>query len=502
AMKGLFDDGTVQFTVKKAPDIAFARRIMFDDNYHADKAKIMNPIDDFINLLDLRTHRLVAQHSRSSNKLLGSIIGLIILISGISIISYFRTKNKIIKQLEELKLAKEKVEINEDKLKKQNELLDKLVDERTKELKESEIRFNEAQQIAHIGNWELDLIKNTLHWSNEIYRIFNLEPQEFGATYEAFLDNIHPDDREFVNTAYTESVKNKTPYNIVHRLLLKDGTPKFVNESCETFYDNAGKAVRSVGTVQDITKRRRAEEEREEALNEAQNANKVKSLFIANMSHEIRTPLNSILGFVDLIAEQTRDLLGKEWDKYFGIIDRNSKRLMRTVHDILDISLIESGTYDLRPEKFDLKEVIELIVQDKTKDAQSKKLELTFSATMTRATIKSDRHSIETALTNLVDNAIKYTDHGSVDLHLRKENKQYELTITDTGIGITNEYMDQMFESFSQESEGYTKKFQGLGLGLAITKNCLDMNNIKLDVKSKKGKGTTFTLTFKPSDQS
>ncbi len=118
AMKGLFDDGTGQFTVKKAPDIAFARRIMFDDKYHVDKAKIMNPIDDFIDLLEARTHSIVVQHSRRSNRLLGSIIGLIILIGGISIISYFKIKNKIIKQLEELKLAKEKVEINEDKLKK------------------------------------------------------------------------------------------------------------------------------------------------------------------------------------------------------------------------------------------------------------------------------------------------------------------------------------------------------------------------------------------------
>ncbi len=128
-------------------------------------------------------------------------------------------------------------------------------------LRESEARFNEAQRIAQIGNWELDLIANTLYWSDEVYRMFNLEPQQFEATYEAFLDNIHPDDRAFVNKSYTDSLKNKIPYNIVHRLLLKDGTLKFVNERCETFYDGAGKAVRSVGTVQDITERKKAEEE-------------------------------------------------------------------------------------------------------------------------------------------------------------------------------------------------------------------------------------------------
>lgn len=128
------------------------------------------------------------------------------------------------------------------------------------ELRESEARLNEAQRIAQIGSWELDLITNTIFWSDEIYRMFDLKPQQFSPTYEAFLDTIHPDDRAFVDKAYAESVKNKTPYDIIHRLLLKDGTLKFINERCKTFYDDAGKAVRSIGTVQDITERKKAEE--------------------------------------------------------------------------------------------------------------------------------------------------------------------------------------------------------------------------------------------------
>ncbi|HXZ30503.1 MAG TPA: PAS domain S-box protein [Dehalococcoidia bacterium] len=127
------------------------------------------------------------------------------------------------------------------------------------ELRQSESRLAEAQRIAHIGSWELDLASNVLTWSDEVYRMFGLKPRQFGATYEPFLDNIHPDDREMVNRAYTESLKTKTPYNIVHRLLLKDGTVKYVNEKCETFYDDEGKPIRSIGTVQDITERRQSE---------------------------------------------------------------------------------------------------------------------------------------------------------------------------------------------------------------------------------------------------
>lgn len=132
--------------------------------------------------------------------------------------------------------------------------------EAEKSLLESEARLKEAQHVAEIGSWELDLISNTLYWSDEVYRIFDLEPQEFEATYEAFLEHVHPDDRAFVNKAYTDSVKNKVPYNITHRLLVKDGTIKFVNERCHTYYDDAGKVLRSVGTVQDITERKLTEE--------------------------------------------------------------------------------------------------------------------------------------------------------------------------------------------------------------------------------------------------
>ncbi|MBT3382599.1 MAG: PAS domain S-box protein [Prolixibacteraceae bacterium] len=136
-------------------------------------------------------------------------------------------------------------------------------------VQESLVKLNEAQNIAHTGNWELDLITQKLLWSNEVYRIFDLEPQQFEATEEAFLNNIHPDDRKFVYNAFTESVKNKTPYNIVHRLLLKDGTVKYVNEVCKTYYNKSGEPIRSVGTVQDITERKQTED----ALQESQTFN-------------------------------------------------------------------------------------------------------------------------------------------------------------------------------------------------------------------------------------
>ncbi|MBI5869413.1 MAG: PAS domain S-box protein [Actinobacteria bacterium] len=128
-------------------------------------------------------------------------------------------------------------------------------------MEESVARLNEAQRIGQIGSWELDIVNNILVWSDEIYRMFEIDQAEFGASYEAFLDAIHPEDREAVDHAYSNSLKTRTPYSIEHRLLFPDGRVKYVRESCETFYDELGMAIRSVGTVQDITERWQTEME-------------------------------------------------------------------------------------------------------------------------------------------------------------------------------------------------------------------------------------------------
>ncbi|MBI5632755.1 MAG: PAS domain S-box protein [Nitrospirae bacterium] len=134
------------------------------------------------------------------------------------------------------------------------------------ELRETAESLAEAQRIAHIGSWELDLRSNKLQWSDEIYRIFDIDRSLFGASFEAFVELVHPDDRLFVRDAYTNSVRERIPYDIVHRLLMKDGSIKYVQERCETHYDEAGNAVCSMGTVQDITERKRDEEAIERQL--------------------------------------------------------------------------------------------------------------------------------------------------------------------------------------------------------------------------------------------
>lgn len=147
----------------------------------------------------------------------------------------------------------------EHELRQANEDLEQRVTKRTAELEKTARNLNEAQRIAHIGSWELDIRTNRLTWSDEIFCIFEIDPQQFGATYEAFLNAVHPDDREAVNLAYSNSLKNRTAYAIDHRLLVGDGKIKYVHEQCETFYEN-DTPVRSLGTIQDISERKEAEQ--------------------------------------------------------------------------------------------------------------------------------------------------------------------------------------------------------------------------------------------------
>ncbi len=242
------------------------------------------------------------------------------------------------------------------------------------------------------------------------------------------------------------------------------------------------------------------EEEREQALVEAQKANSVKDLFLANMSHEIRTPLNSILGFSEIIEQSFQDRMEEQESEYFQIIHNSGQRLIKTVHEILDISRIEAGVMPNNPEVTPLTKLIESLFNEFKPAAAAKNLEFNYDHPINDAIVKVDQPSINKALSNLIDNAIKYTEEGQITIMLNQQNGKYVLSISDTGIGITVDYLDNIYDVFSQESTGYTKKYQGLGLGLSIAKSCLDMNDIPIDVESKQDVGTSFSLTFTPSD--
>jgi PAS domain S-box-containing protein len=356
----------------------------------------------------------------------------------------------------------------------------------------------EAQQLAHVGNWELDIVSNRLYWSDEVYRIFGLKPQVFKATYEAFLDNIHPDDREMVNQAYTESLKNKTAYSIEHRLLLKDGTIKYVREQCQSFYDN-GKPIRSVGVVQDITDHKKVEEERI-ARQSAETANKAKSEFLASMSHELRTPLNAIIGFSQVLQEQYFGELNEKQAEYVNDVFESGQHLLSLINDILDLSKIEAGKMGLELSQVKIKDLLEgILVMIKEKAlAHGISLDIDTAEDLEGLEITADERKIKQVMFNLLSNTAKFTpDGGAITVNSRKEGKELIISVTDTGIGIPLEEQGKIFEEFYQTAASMKNKTPGTGLGLPLTKGIVEMHGGRIWVESEGlDKGSRFTFTL------
>ncbi len=322
------------------------------------------------------------------------------------------------------------------------------------------------------------------------------------------LEEISAEDFDFKKLVTKEGLKileereakhkrgEEVPSRYIFKGLRKDGQKQDLEVSVATV-EWQGKPA-TLGVLRDVTERIKTRTKLEEALEDAKQANSVKSLFMANMSHEIRTPLNAILGFTDLIEASTRHLVSEEEQEFFDTVRDSGNRLMDTVHEILDISQIEAGTYDLKQEHIDLVILVRNMIRECQSMADKKGIKIEYSFEIDSAFIKADQYSMSQAICNIIDNAIKYTKQGKISVSIEQKAKQYVLSIQDTGIGIAEEYIEDLYNAFSQESEGYTKKYQGIGLGMAITKRHLDLNNVDINVESIKGVGTTFSLIFKP----
>ncbi|MDD5268061.1 MAG: PAS domain S-box protein [Methylococcales bacterium] len=382
-----------------------------------------------------------------------------------------------------------------------------------KQLRRSLQGLAEAQRIAHLGNWNLDLVHNVLTWSDEIYRIFEIDPEKTSVSYDAFLDAIHPDDRELVKNAYAESIKNNTPNDIEYRLLMKDGRVKYLNEKCETHYSPDGKPLYSVGTEHDITELKKTEAELkrykdhleeeveqrtaqlELALNAAEAANRAKSVFLSNMSHEFRTPLNAILGFSSLMRQDMR--LSEKQHENLDIINRSGEHLLALINDVLEMAKIEAGRVQLENAPLDLGGLVRDVTDMMHLRAQEKGLQLLInqSSEFPRY-IKGDEARLRQILINLVGNAVKFTQHGGVTVRFglkpRATPQRLLIEVEDSGEGINPEDLQNIFEPFVQLEQTTTQK--GTGLGLTITREFVQMMDGTINVESAPGKGSTFRV--------
>jgi len=361
---------------------------------------------------------------------------------------------------------------------------------------------NRVQEIAHVGDWDWNVDNGELHWSDETYRIFGHQPQEFKTNFETFLQSIHPDDRSRVEAAVMRSLQNVDhPYSIEHRVVRPDGGLRAVQENGQVFRDEEGKALHMIGSVLDVTERKQVEETLRQAKEEAEMANKIKSRFLSNMSHELRTPLNAILGFSEMMGRD-RDATAKQ-QRMLDTINHSGEHLLHMINDVLDLSKIEAGHVEVKPEVFNLRQVLQDVAQMMRVriESEERKIQLIVEIDEDLAPyVKADMAKLRHILINLLDNAIKFTTEGGVSLLVRTlpmvdgpTMATLQIEIQDSGPGIPEEDQQRIFEPFTQLSTSRHGP-KGTGLGLPLIRSFVELMDGEISVESKLGQGTRFRV--------
>jgi PAS domain S-box-containing protein len=255
-----------------------------------------------------------------------------------------------------------------------------------------------------------------------------------------------------------------------------------------------GDNVNFSGFIRDLTEKKKSEKKLQDATKAAQASSKAKSEFLANTSHEIRTPLNAITGFSGILLKLLKqDKVDEDFEQYLGIIVRSGENLTEVINNVLDLSKIESGKMELHKEPFDLKVVIKSLVSIYKHQAMVKGIELEYRYDKNlEGLIISDRVKLNQILTNLIGNAIKFTEKGIINIEVQKQDNKIHFTVKDSGIGISNDKVDIIFNAFEQADSSTTRNYGGSGLGLAITKKMTELLGGRIGLESIEGKGSEF----------
>lgn len=367
------------------------------------------------------------------------------------------------------------------------------------ELRKSEERLSMAVNVSKLGFYDWDVQQNKTVLSEQMKLDWGIDPASETETFESTINAIHPDDRFNTAEATRISLQTGEPFHVVHRVVHKDGKIVWLEIRGQVRYDNDGNPTRFIGTSVNITDQKLQSEELQLAKVAAEDANAAKSAFLANMSHEIRTPLGAIMGFVELM--KNKNLKPADLETYISIINRNSGQLLRIIDDILDLSKVEAGRMSLESIDFNLSDLISDFASLMSFKANEKGILFeVWAETQLPEVLNTDPTRLRQILTNIVGNAIKFTDRGGVNLGVAYDDGVLEFTVADTGVGITPEQKEKLFQAFSQADVSTTRKFGGTGLGLVLTKKLCEILGGEFSlVASAPNQGSVFKASIQAS---
>lgn len=370
------------------------------------------------------------------------------------------------------------------------------------DLKSTKERLDLAITGANDGIWDWDLINNRIFLSARLKEIVGYRDEEMPNDHKAFDLLLHPDDRAFVWQANDDYLKNNAShYDCVFRMKHKDGTWRWIMSRGQALWDEDGKPYRMVGVHTDVTSMKTLEENLNKAREMAEDANRAKTDFLSNISHEIRTPLNAIIG-ISRILSKTKPLT-EAFREHVNVLHTGANNLYLLINDLLDLSKLEQGSLELEIRDFRLRELIQENVELYRYYARDKSINLTFESNLTLdASYKGDSLRIGQIINNLLSNALKFTEAGTVHVSLNKmENGRrsrhvIQLIVEDTGIGIPADQYDNIFNKFTQSDQSISRRYGGTGLGLSICKELCNLMGATIEVHSLEGQGSEFKVNF------
>lgn len=362
-------------------------------------------------------------------------------------------------------------------------------------LKQSEEQFRLLFELAPIGMVISAIFGKILKVNTAFHTALGYDENEIIGMQ--IKDLTHPEDVVIdvqLHDKLIEGIEQNVYYE--KRLVRKDGEIIYVIVEAVVVKDKLGKPSHIIEQVIDITERKRVEKELIFAKEKAEESDRLKSAFLAQMSHEIRTPLNVILTAMSIIQDELDDT-DEETKSILDSVSSAGKRLQRTIDLILNISAVQTGSYKPDNIDLDLERELKTLVEELKTLENDKDLIISFHNKAKRGIIVADHYSVMQIFQNLVGNAIKYTLKGSVEVILEDWGEdKLQVIIKDTGIGISKEYIANLFSPFSQEDVGYKREFEGNGLGLALVKKYCEINNADILVESEKNQGSTFSVIF------